>query len=147
MEVRTRMIMRCSAACHSTCKDCLSVTSYCFPVVELFARSATDWRRRLRFTGTVCQLRKCFPVVELFPRSATDLRRRLRFTGTACQLRNCFPVADLSPRSATSFVGGCASPGLFASSGTVSPWLICLTAPPPPSSEATLQRNCSIFSR
>jgi len=71
MEVRTEMIMFRSAACHSTCKDCLSVT------------------------------------------------------------RNCFPVIDLSPRSATDFVGGSAHPGLFASSGTVSPWLICLPAPPP----------------
>jgi len=143
MEVRTGMIMPRSAACHSTCIDCLSVTRNCFPVAELSPRSATDWRRRLRFTGTVCQLRNCFPVADLSPRSATDWRRRLRssgtvcqlqncfpvadlshrsatdwrrrlrFTGTVCPLRNCFPVVDLPPRSATDFVGGYASPGLF----------------------------------
>jgi len=83
MEVRTEMIMPRSAACHSTCKDCLSVTRYCFPVVDLSPRSATDWRRRLRFSGN------------------------------ARPLLNCSPVVDLSARSATSFVGGYASPVLF----------------------------------
>jgi len=43
MEVRTGMIMLRSAACHSTCIDCLSVTRYCFPVVELSPRSATSF--------------------------------------------------------------------------------------------------------
>ncbi len=43
MEVRTGMIKLRSATCHSTCKDSLSVTRYCFPVVGLFARSATSF--------------------------------------------------------------------------------------------------------